>query len=445
MINKFKDSRLGKIPKSWEVVQLEDVCIPKQGMRRGPFGGAIKKAFFVEKGYQVYEQRNAIYDDFETARYFIEEDKYNELKAFKVEANDFIVSCSGTIGRIAKVPENFKKGVINQALLRLRLDRNIITDNYFLQQFRSEPFQNKITDSTQGGAMRNLVGMAEFRKTLLTLPPLPEQQKIAEILSTVDAKIDVIDQRIAQTQDLKKGLMQRLLTKGIGHTEFKESPLGEIPKSWEVKNLDDFTDEITDYVAAGSFASLKENVNVFTELNHAIYVRLTDLRKGLGHSEQKYVDEKSYNFLSKSNLYGNEILFANIGANVGEAWMMPEISKKATIAPNMIVIRANNKNIVSKYLHAYLSSSIGLRQIDKIIAGSGHPKINKTELRKLSAILPPKEEQTQIANILSTVDAKLDVLQNKKTHYQDLKKGLMQQLLTGKVRVTGLIKERVEV
>lgn len=211
---------------------------------------------------------------------------------------------------------------------------------------------------------------------------------------------------------------------------YKNSALGEIPKSWEVKNLDDFTDEITDYVAAGSFASLKENVNVFTESNHAIYVRLTDLRKGLGHSEQKYVDEKSYNFLSKSNLYGNEILFANIGANVGEAWMMPEINKKATVAPNMIVIRANNKNVVPKYLHAYLSSSIGLRQIDKIIAGSGHPKINKTELRKLTAILPPLPEQQKIAEILSTVDAKINLITQRIAQTQNLKKGLMQRLLT---------------
>jgi type I restriction enzyme S subunit len=211
---------------------------------------------------------------------------------------------------------------------------------------------------------------------------------------------------------------------------YKKTPIGDIPCDWKVSILSDFTDEVTDYVAAGSFASLRENVNVFSESNHAIYVRLTDLRKGLGHSEQKYVDKDSYEFLSKSNLYGREILFANIGANVGEVWMMPEIEKEATVAPNMIVIRANNENVIPEYLHAYFRSSIGLRQIDKIIAGSGHPKVNKTELRRLSVILPPLPEQQKIAEILSTVDAKTAIIDQQITETQELKKGLMQRLLT---------------
>ena len=208
----FKDSPLGVIPQSWEVVKLEEVCLPKEGMRRGPFGGAIKKEYFVDKGYQVYEQRNAIYDDFTTARYFINEEKYEELKAFKVVAYDFIISCSGTIGKIAKVPNDFKEGVINQALLRLRLKSNTIDDDFFLQQFRFEPFQNKITDSTQGGAMKNLVGMSEFRKSLIVLPKIKEQKTIAQILTLVDNKLDVLSEKKNHYQELKQGLMQQLLT-----------------------------------------------------------------------------------------------------------------------------------------------------------------------------------------------------------------------------------------
>lgn len=210
----------------------------------------------------------------------------------------------------------------------------------------------------------------------------------------------------------------------------KESPLGKIPKDWIVSKLSEFTDEITDYVAAGSFADLKNNIQVYSEHNYALYVRLTDLRKGLGHHEQKYVDKDSYEFLIKSNLYGREILFANIGANVGEVWMMPKIPTKATIAPNMIVIRANNTKVVPEYLHSYFRSPIGLRQIDKIIAGSGHPKINKTELRQLLAILPPLPEQQKIADILSTVDDKIGVIDQQITETRELKKGLMQRLLT---------------
>ena len=100
---------------SWPKVKLGEVC----HFVRGPFGGALKKDCFIEDGYAVYEQQHAIYNQFEDIRYFIDEDKFNELKRFKLNAGDLIMSCSGTMGKIAIVPENIKVGVINQALLKL--------------------------------------------------------------------------------------------------------------------------------------------------------------------------------------------------------------------------------------------------------------------------------------------------------------------------------------
>ncbi len=140
--------------------------------------------------------------------------------------------------------------------------------------------------------------ISEYSKIKIPFPPLEEQKKIADILSTVDKKIAFVEENINATEELKKGLMQKLLTEGIGHTEFKDTTIGKIPSSWEVVKLAEAIDIMTDYVANGSFASLAENVNVYDEPNYAIYVRLFDLRKGLGHSEQKYVDEESYKFLT---------------------------------------------------------------------------------------------------------------------------------------------------
>jgi len=366
-------------------------------------------------------------------------DCHNSFKRSQLEENDILFTIAGALGRSAIVKKEILPANTNQAIAIIRLKQNEYR-NYIFHYLRGS-YINKLIDKINVSTAQANLSLGQINQFDIPLPPLPEQQKIAEILSTVDDKIDVIDQQISETQALKKGLMQRLLTKGIGHTEFKDSPLGELPESWEVLSMSDFTDEITDYVAAGSFESLRENVKVHDEPNYAIYVRLTDLRQGLGHSGQKYVDNDSYDFLSKSNLFGREILFANIGANVGEVWMMPKSKGLATIAPNMIVIRANNHKVFPEYLHSYLSSSIGLRQIDKIIAGSGHPKINKTELRQLKAILPPLPEQQRIASILSSVDEKIYVLLEKKTSFQELKRGLMQKLLTGKIRVNGLIKK----
>jgi type I restriction enzyme S subunit len=420
----YTDSPLGKIPTSWEVVKLENICIPKEGMRRGPFGGAIKKEYFVDEGYQVYEQRNAIYDDFESARYFINKEKYEELKAFKVQSNDFIISCSGTIGKIAKVPENIKEGVINQALLRLRLDRNVIVDDFFLQQFRFEPFQNKITDSTQGGAMKNLVGMADFRKTLLTLPPLPEQQKIAEILSTVDAKIEVIDQQISETKELKKGLMQRLLTKGIGHTEFKDSPLGKIPKSWEVVKLSEVTMKIGD--GLHSTPKYVDNSKYyFVNGNNLVNGKLTVSEKTKCVSEDEFL-KHNINIDSSSILMSINGTIGNLAFYSGE---------RVVFGKSACFISPRGMKLDRNYLYYYLQLTEVKKYFLNELTGTTIQNLSLKTIRNTPTNLPPIQEQQKIAEILSSVDEKLEVLVEKKVNYQELKQGLMQQLLTGKIRV----------
>ena len=425
----MKDSKIGMIPIDWVVKNLgSNTELIKDGTHASHQN--VNNGIPLLSAKDIKNGRIQIPDD---SRKISQEDFDTIHKNFKLKNSDILLTVVGTIGRVAILNDYSNNFTFQRSVSYIRL-KDGQNPNFYVQYFQSNSFLRQLKLRANASAQAG-VYLGELGKIPIPIPPKQEQQKIAEILSTVDAKIEVIDLQIKETEQLKKGMMQRLLTKGIGHTEFKDSKLGKIPKSWEVKMLSEFTDEVTDYVAAGSFAALRENVNVFSEPNYAIYVRLTDLRKGLGHLEQKYVDKESYEFLSKSNLYGREVLFANIGANVGEVWMMPEIAHQATIAPNMIIIRANNKNIVPEYLHSYFCSSIGLRQIDKIIAGSGHPKINKTELRKLLAILPPISEQQKISDILNSFDKKRQVLTEKKTQYSELKKGLMQQLLTGKIRV----------
>lgn len=217
---------------------------------------------------------------------------------------------------------------------------------------------------------------------------------------------------------------ERTVRAGYKMTEF-----GEIPVEWEILSLDDVLQQMTDYVANGSFQSLRENVRVYDEINYAMYVRLYDLRLGLGHSAQKYVDQKTYEFLSKSFLSGNEILIANIGANVGEVFLMPELTYPATIAPNMIVMRVESKHSY-KYVYYYLSAEIGQNTIACEVSGSGQPKLNKTGLKRVKIAVPSLKEQKKIADILSTVDEQIENTEQLIEKTKELKKGLMQQLLT---------------
>lgn len=180
---------------------------------RGPFGGALKKECFVKNGYKVYEQRNAIYARVDIGNYYINQVKFNELKRFEVNEGDFIISCSGTIGRIFQIPPNFEKGVINQALLKIKINSKEYSEKYFLYYFQWDKFQDKIIESVQGGAMKNLIGMPDFKLTALSLPPTKEEQEaIAKILSDMDLEIEELEQKKDKYQKLKIGMMQELLT-----------------------------------------------------------------------------------------------------------------------------------------------------------------------------------------------------------------------------------------
>jgi type I restriction enzyme, S subunit len=124
--------QLNELPQGWQWVKLGDV-VPqhKRAIKRGPFGSALRKEFFKPTGYKVYEQKHAIKNNFEIGSYYIDEKKFNELIDFELKSGDILISCSGTIGKIAIVPENIERGVINQALLKITLDEKIIDSKYF--------------------------------------------------------------------------------------------------------------------------------------------------------------------------------------------------------------------------------------------------------------------------------------------------------------------------
>lgn len=182
----------------------------KDGIRRGPFGSALKKEYFIKDGpYVVFEQQNAIYERFNT-RYRITEEKYQELIKFSISPGDFIMSGAGTIGKIARVPVGVESGVFNQALIRFRLNKKLVSPDYFLQLMRSEPMQKRLTSANPGSAITNLVPMSELKKWNIRVPDLVEQKHIAKLLSTIDIAIASNQLKIDKLKEIKKWLMQNM-------------------------------------------------------------------------------------------------------------------------------------------------------------------------------------------------------------------------------------------
>ena len=137
-----------------------------------------------------------------------------------------LISCSGTYGKVAIVPDNIEKGIINQALLKISLNQKEILTPYFKYLLESEPIQKYFLGLTHGSAIKNVVSVAMLKRMKFALPPILEQHKINSIISKVDELIQITDQIIKQTQTLKMGLMQRVLTEGLDIPSSKELASG---------------------------------------------------------------------------------------------------------------------------------------------------------------------------------------------------------------------------
>ena len=161
------------IDPDWQIVELGQVC----NFKRGPFGGSLKKEIFVSEGYAIYEQSHAISQDFSSFRYFIDAKKYSEMNGFTVRPGDIIMSCSGTMGRTAIVPDNAPPGIINQALLKLSATDRVLTS--FLKLWMdSGNFQQSIENVAFGAAIRNVASVKILKGLMIPLPPLAIQQAL---------------------------------------------------------------------------------------------------------------------------------------------------------------------------------------------------------------------------------------------------------------------------
>jgi type I restriction enzyme S subunit len=192
----------------WEQVPLGGVC----DFVRGPFGGSLKKSIFVSEGYAVYEQQHAIYDQFDTVRYFVDEAKFAEMKRFELFPNDLIMSCSGTMGKVAIVPNEIKRGIINQALLKLTPGVKIL--NIFLKLWMESPaFQDALMKEAGGAAIQNVASVKILKEIKIPLPAIDKQKGIVESIKSFSQETQRLEsiyrRKLAALDELKKSLLHQ--------------------------------------------------------------------------------------------------------------------------------------------------------------------------------------------------------------------------------------------
>jgi len=192
----------------WKEKKLGEVC----EFIRGPFGGSLKKQIFVNDGYAVYEQSHAIYNQFTEIRYYIDDNKFNEMKRFELNPGNIIMSCSGTMGKTAIVPEGIKKGIINQALLILKPNKTI-ANKFIVLWMQSGSFQESLRAYSSGAAIQNVASVKILKEMKIQFPTLPEQIATVaklDVFSVETQKLEAIySQKLADLDELKKSILQK--------------------------------------------------------------------------------------------------------------------------------------------------------------------------------------------------------------------------------------------
>jgi len=192
----------------WVENKFGSIC----GFVRGPFGGSLKKSIFVEQGFAVYEQQHAIYDQFDDVRYFIDETKFKEMRRFELLPNNLIMSCSGTMGRVAIVPEGIKKGIINQALLKLTPTAKVL-GSFLKFWMESQVFQEALKEYAGGAAIQNVASVKILKEIKLFLPSNKEQERILNRLEAIQAETErlesIYQKKIEALDALKKSILHQ--------------------------------------------------------------------------------------------------------------------------------------------------------------------------------------------------------------------------------------------
>jgi type I restriction enzyme S subunit len=421
---KFKDTPIGKIPVDWEVETLIDSIGGRNDqVVAGPFGSNLKVDNYQEEGVPIIRLQNV-----DNCKFINKDIKYisiqkaDELSYHSFKKGDIVLAKLGLpIGKTCIIPDFIEDGIVVADVVRIRVDEQISDKKYFMYTLNSFYVSNQLNSGIIG-TTRPRVNLNHVRNLLIPTPPLPEQHKIAEILSTVDEAIEKTDRIIEKTKELKKGLMQKLLARGIGHTKFKKTKIGKIPVDWEAVKLGDISD-----VKRGASPRPINDPKWFG--GNVGWVRISDVT-----NSKKYLT-KTKDYLSDEGVKrtikikkGEVIL--SICATIGRPII---VNMDACIHDGFVWFDHLSDKVNREFLYYFLQLNEQKLASSRQTGTQGN--LNTSIISNMLITMPPKEEQHKIAEILSIVDSHVDKELEHKQKCEFLKKTLMHILLTGKIRV----------
>ena len=419
-----------QIPNDWKSAKISEVTKVLQS-------GISRLLSSYDIGYVILTSENIQHGNFDSTnkKYWYKIDNQGvDLKKYILDDGDIIlnfINSTAQMGKSCIFRKQEREWIFTTNVFRIKIDKSKLTSEFFHKLLQTKFIQKQILAITQPAINQSSFSKSDLNRVVIYYPPLKEQQKIASILSNVDELIQKTEQIIEQTQRLKKGLMQRLLTKGIGHTKFKDTELGKIPEEWKLVNLEDLSFNIM----KGIF-----DLNPINYVKEGIpFLRISDIIDNIVNTDStKFIsNELSKKFMS-SELHQGDLLMAKVGASAGSVEkiaQVPSSIKKCNISQNLIGIKVDHNKVNSNYLLQFLKQK---NNMDKILSGSNTTTFKSIQLnilRKIKIPLPSLKEQEKISTVSNSLNYLSLTELNQMIKFEILKKGLMQQLLTGKIRV----------
>ena len=405
-----------EVPDGWCWCKLDDLAFYK----KGPFGSSLTKSMFVPdspNAYKVYEQKNAISKDATLGHYFIDRGKYDELKGFAVQPEDIIVSCAGTIGETYVLPLNIREGIINQALMTIRLFDKSISDFYLL--YFDFILKREAAKESKGTAIKNIPPFDILKNFFIPLPPPKEQIRIIEKVSYWLSFVDAIDSEESEMSNLISKTKSKILDLAIHGKLVLQDPNDEpaiellkrinpnftpcdnghyqnLPAGWAMCKLSDlcriengFAFSSNDYKPQGiPLVRISNIIHNTIDITDCVYIE--------GITDNKFKISKG------------DLLIAMSGATTGKMGVYP-FDETAYLNQRVGNIKILNKSSLSPvYRNTYMQSKVD--EILKIAYGGAQPNISASVIGNFDFPLPPYKEQIRIIETVQRIFDQLDVI-----------------------------------
>lgn len=425
-----------KIPNSWEFVKLKTI-IQKTQL------GTDKVGVVDGKGFPLIKMGNLTFGGFDfTKLEYIEKSTLPDLENYLLENNDFLFNTRNSdilVGKCAVWKSEIPNAIFNNNIMRIWFSNKIYSSDFVSYFFNSELGRKslrRLVDQTTNVAAIYYKNLSQLK---ICIPSIQEQKKITSILSNVDNAIQNSNQLIKQTQRLKKGIMQKLFTKGIGHTKFKKvkwyyKTKIEIPDKWNLVTINDLiTKNIILEIQDGNHGELHPKSSDFVESGVPFVTADCIIDNKIDFTKTKFLPKKFLHILRIGFSKENDVILTHKGS-LGFCCIVPKGIENLILSPQTTYYRLSS-NLMPQFLFYVFQSFMFQFQLLRLGKQSTRDYVGILMQKKLLIPFIPISEQKQIVSVLSNIDSNFEKQKLNKSNLELLKKGLMQKLLTGTIRV----------